>query len=194
MIPPLSFNTADLAQNGFWVFGYGSLMWRPGFTYCEQSPARLEGWHRALCLYSVRHRGTPEAPGLVLGLDEGGECTGIAFKVAPEHAVATYAYLHERELQMPVYLEETHPLTLADGQRVEALVYTMNRAHPNYAAGLSRADIMRFVRQGVGESGRCLDYVRDTLTMLQQLGLEDTELGWLAEALPPVPPEPKSGA
>ena len=82
----------------FWIFGYGSLMWRPGFDYVERHAAWIEGYHRALCVYSHVHRGTPERPGLVMGLDAGGDCRGVAFLVAPERRDATLAYLRAREL------------------------------------------------------------------------------------------------
>ncbi len=95
----------DFADGDLWVFGYGSLIWNPGFAFVEQVPARLIGEHRSLCIYSLVHRGTPEKPGLVLGLDRGGACQGIAFRVAPEHRDATVAYLREREQVTSVYRE-----------------------------------------------------------------------------------------
>src|ERR1700710_3303101 len=88
---------ADFSKGDLWVFGYGSLMWRPDFEFIEKVPARLVGEHRALCVYSFVHRGTPEKPGLVLGLDRGGACRGIAFRVAQNNRAATVGYLRERE-------------------------------------------------------------------------------------------------
>src|SRR2546421_11293351 len=93
----------DLSKGDLWVFGYGSLMWRPGFDFVEQVPARLIGEHRALCVYSFVHRGTPEKPGLVLGLDRGGACRGIAFRVAEQNREATIAHLRAREQVTSVY-------------------------------------------------------------------------------------------
>src|SRR5436305_15171687 len=87
----------DFSKGDLWVFGYGSLMWRPGFEFVERVPARLIGEHRALCVYSFVHRGTPEKPGLVLGLDRGGACRGVAFRVAAEHRASSVGYLRERE-------------------------------------------------------------------------------------------------
>src|SRR5690349_2563312 len=87
----------DFPDSDLWVFGYGSLIWKPGFEFVEQRPARLIGEHRSLCIYSMVHRGTPEKPGLVLGLDRGGACQGVAFRVARKQRDATVAYLRERE-------------------------------------------------------------------------------------------------
>ena len=122
-----------------WVFGYGSLMWRPGFAFIEQAPAALIGAHRSLCIYSFHHRGTPESPGLVLGLDEGGACRGVAFRVAPERRDATLAYLREREQVTDVYVEAIRPVSLLDGsgRELEALCYIVDRGHPQYAGRLS---------------------------------------------------------
>ena len=104
-MPAKILSEAGLSKGDLWVFGYGSLMWRPGFEFIEQVPARLIGEHRALCVYSFVHRGTPEKPGLVLGLDRGGACRGIAFRVAAKHAPHTVAYLRAREQVTTVYRE-----------------------------------------------------------------------------------------
>lgn len=166
-----------------WIFGYGSLMWRPGFEHVERIPALLYGAHRSLCVYSIRHRGTREKPGLVLGLDQGGSCQGIAFRVAAENAAKTHAYLTEREQSHYVYREQLRPIRLADGRRVQALAYVTDRKHGNYARGLSRDQLLDLIRQGRGESGTCRDYVLSTLAMLKELGIEDHALSWLEGAL-----------
>src|SRR3954469_3044124 len=119
---------AELSRTDLWVFGYGSLMWRPGFDFVEQVPARLIGEHRALCVYSFDHRGTPEKPGLVLGLDRGGACRGVAFRVAADRREATIAYLRAREQTTNVYREVMRSVWLEDNprQRVSAVAYVVD--------------------------------------------------------------------
>jgi glutathione-specific gamma-glutamylcyclotransferase len=119
-----------------WVFGYGSLMWRPGFAVAESAPALLKGAHRALCVYSVVHRGTHSEPGLVLGLDRGGACKGMAFRVAAGAEEATLAYLREREQVTDVYVEAVRPIRLLDGSGrvLKALTYLVDRTIPNMPA------------------------------------------------------------
>lgn len=165
------------------MFGYGSLMWRPGFSYAERVPGLLRGAHRALCVYSFRHRGTREAPGLVLGLDHGGACQGIAFRVPAAEVEATYAYLTEREQLNKVYHEAFRPVRLQDGRVVRALAYVVNRQHPQYARRLDHGRVLEFVLQGHGESGSCRDYVLNTLASIRELGIRDHALDWLDEAL-----------
>ena len=135
----------ELSENDLWVFGYGSLMWRPGFEFIEQVPARLIGEHRALCVYSFDHRGTPEKPGLVLGLDRGGACRGIAFRVAARQREETIAYLRGREQTTNVYREVMRSVWLENEarQRVSALTYVVDRGHVQYAGRLSMADQLR---------------------------------------------------
>jgi glutathione-specific gamma-glutamylcyclotransferase len=173
-------------QNGhedLWVFGYGSLMWKPGFVFEERVPARLFGAHRALCVYSFHHRGTPECPGLVMGLDRGGSCHGMAFRVAAAQAEETRAYLTAREQINYVYRDVMHPLRLADGRKVHALTYLMDQKSAQYAGRLDHATILRFIRQGHGESGACTDYVLNTIEALAGLGIHDHGLDWLKSAL-----------
>jgi cation transport protein ChaC len=170
-------------QRDFWVFGYGSLMWRPGFDYIERVPARLIGEHRALCVYSFVHRGTPEKPGLVLGLDQGGACHGVAFRVEAALSEATVRYLRERELVTAVYLERMAPVTLDDGRRVSALTYLADRAHGQYAGPMPREGLLELVKQGFGRSGSNAEYVLNTRDHLRGLGIVDAELEWLADQL-----------
>ena len=170
-------------SDDLWVFGYGSLMWRPGFPFIERRRAHLHGYHRSLCIFSHVHRGTPEAPGLVLGLDRGGRCRGIAFRVAPENAETTIAYLREREQATAVYLERHVRVHLDDGRRVPALTFVADRRHPQYAGRLPEADLMRLVRQGVGLSGANPDYVRATHEHLVEIGVSDPILARIAAAL-----------
>jgi cation transport protein ChaC len=168
-----------------WVFGYGSLMWRPGFEFSEQAPAALIGAHRSLCIYSFHHRGTEAHPGLVLGLDEGGACRGVAFRVAPEHRDATTQYLREREQVTDVYVESMRPVSLLDGsgRELEALCFMVDRGHPQYAGRLSLERQAQLVRQAVGLAGANIDYVLNTVRHLEEAGIHDVELMALAARL-----------
>ena len=176
---------AELSKGDLWVFGYGSLMWRPGFEFIERVPARLIGEHRALCVYSFVHRGTPEKPGLVLGLDRGGACRGIAFRVAEKHRAATMAYLREREQVTSVYREVMRSVWLENEarQRVSALAYVVDRSHVQYAGRLSVAEQLRHVRQGHGQSGVNREYVLSTVAAIEAEGFRDHQLHQLAMML-----------
>ena len=169
----------------FWVFGYGSLMWRPGFEFLDSTPAKLTGLHRALCVYSFVHRGTPEKPGLVLGLDRGGACKGIAFRVAEKNREATVQYLREREQVTSVYLEAYRLVDLLDGstRRVRALVFCVDRGHVQYAGKLSLEQQLHLVRSAHGRSGANPDYVVSTVEALEALGIRDHDLHYLAQSL-----------
>lgn len=172
-------------KGDLWVFGYGSLMWRPGFDFVERAQARLIGLHRALCVYSHVHRGTPERPGLVLGLDRGGACRGIAFRVAEANRAATIQYLRDREQVTSVYLEVERVITLQQpGEpRVRAVTYIADRGHTQYAGRLSRDEQLHLVRQGHGHSGANRDYVRNTVAAIEEQGFRDAGLHWLASHL-----------
>jgi len=176
---------AEHATGDLWVFGYGSLMWRPGFGYLERVPARLIGLHRALCVFSFVHRGTPERPGLVLGLDRGGMCRGIAYRVAAAARATTIDYLRAREQVTSVYLETMRQIELEDHarRRVRALCYIVDRSHAQYAGRLTLAESLHHVRQGHGQSGPNRDYVLETVRALEALGYRETDLHLLAEQL-----------
>jgi len=168
-----------------WVFGYGSLIWRPGFDHLERVQARLIGAHRGLCVYSHVHRGTPEKPGLVLGLDIGGACRGVAYRVAKKKRAETIAYLRAREQATSVYRETLRSVTLLGEpeRRVDALVYTVDRGHKQYAGRLDLTTQLHLVRQGHGKSGPNREYVLSTVHSLEELGLYDRDLHLLAEKL-----------
>jgi cation transport protein ChaC len=170
------------SDSDLWVFGYGSLMWRPGFDFVEQVPARLIGEHRALCVYSFDHRGTPEKPGLVLGLDRGGACRGIAFRVAAKQRAKTIAYLREREQTTGVYHEVMRSVWLENAarDRVSALAYVVDRGHVQYAGRLSLTEQLHFVKQGHGRSGANRDYVLSTVKAIEAEGFRDAQLHRLA--------------
>ena len=176
---------AETTKGDLWVFGYGSLMWRPGFEFIEQVPARLIGEHRALCVYSFDHRGTPEKPGLVLGLDRGGACRGVAFRVAARQRGETVEYLRSREQTTNVYREVMRSVWLEDEarQRVSALAYVVDRGHVQYAGRLSLADQLRYVQQGHGRSGNNRDYVLSTVASIEKQGFRDPQLHQLAALL-----------
>jgi cation transport protein ChaC len=173
------------AAEDLWVFAYGSLMWRPDFPFVERLEARLVGAHRALCVYSFVHRGTPEQPGLVLGLDRGGTCRGIAYRVTAAARADTVAYLRAREQVTSVYRECLRPVRLKreHDARVQALCYMVDRGHAQYAGRLSLEQQLHHVRQGHGQSGANRDYVIATVAALEQLGYRETELHLLADRL-----------
>jgi glutathione-specific gamma-glutamylcyclotransferase len=184
-MPAKILSEAELSKGDLWVFGYGSLMWQPGFAFMEQVPARLIGEHRALCVYSFDHRGTPEKPGLVLGLDRGGACRGIAFRVAAKQRNDTVAYLRGREQTTNVYREVMRSVWLENQarQRVSALAYVVDRGHVQYAGRLSLAEQLRYVQQGHGRSGNNRDYVLSTVKSIEKQGFRDKPLHQLAAML-----------
>lgn len=176
-----------------WVFGYGSLMWNPGFSYAEAHQARLTGYHRAFCVYSIHYRGNERRPGLVLGLDRGGVCDGIAFRLAPETAAATLAYLRERELIYGVYRQALVPVELAhdahplgDRRSVRAIAYLAERAHPAYAGSLPLVRVAHMIRGAAGRAGTNLDYVLSTRRHLVSLGIREPQIDRIVTLLGPL--------
>jgi glutathione-specific gamma-glutamylcyclotransferase len=182
LMPAKTMPEVELSKGDLWVFGYGSLMWRPGFEFIEQVPARLIGEHRALCVYSFDHRGTPEKPGLVLGLDRGGACRGIAFRVAAKHRSSTVEYLRGREQTTNVYREVMRSVWLENEprERVSALTYVVDRGHVQYAGRLPLTEQLRHVIQGHGRSGNNRDYVLSTVKSIEAQGFRDSQLHQLA--------------
>ncbi len=163
-------------EQDLWIFAYGSLMWRPDFDWVESVRARLYGFHRALCLYSHHHRGTAERPGLVLGLDRGGSCVGLCFRIAAPARAATLDAVRRRELITGVYVEIAAPVRLADGRRPAALTYVARRDHGQYAGALPLAEVARLVAQGHGAGGPNADYLRNTVAHLADMGIRDDRL------------------
>lgn len=163
-------------MNDLWVFGYGSLIWQPGFDHEERCKARLAGYRRSLCVRSHVHRGTPERPGLVFGLDRGGSCVGMAFRVAHENRAAVTAYLRNRELITHVYRELSLPVRLFDGRRVQALAFVVDRGHAQYAGTMTVEHAAHLVARAHGRSGANVDYVVSSLKEIHGLGLRDS---WL---------------
>ncbi len=171
-------------MNQYWIFGYGSLMWNPGFQYVSRCEAQIEGFHRSLCVYSVHHRGTAERPGLVLGLDDGGTCRGVAFEIAPDKWDETLSYLRAREQISMVYREISQPIELIETkQKTEAVVFVADRNHAQYAGKLSHQELLRHVLQGEGQYGRCIDYVMSTLSHLRGMSIHDEGLEALGREL-----------
>lgn len=167
-------------MSDFWVFGYGSLMWKPGFESIEQRPARMFGVHRALCVYSWVHRGTRDKPGLVLGLDTGGSCRGVAFKVAGQARDKTIDYLRRREQVTGVYKEAWRRIVLENGRPQTALVYVADRRNEQYAGALDIHEQARLIAAGRGQSGANVDYVLSTVESLRAERIHDHHLEALA--------------
>ncbi|MCW5744900.1 MAG: gamma-glutamylcyclotransferase [Alphaproteobacteria bacterium] len=177
-------STAPIAARPDWVFAYGSLMWNPGFATPRSLPARLPGWHRAFCIRSEHYRGTREKPGLILGLLPGGVCRGMVHRLPADDYARVRTYLWDREiLNDGVYLETVRPVILADGTRIEALVYLANRSHLQYAGKLPHAEAARLIRQGVGATGRNLDYLVNTVEQLEAHGFRNPSLHALLDAV-----------
>ena len=168
-------------DQGYWVFGYGSLVWQPGFPYARREIARMEGFARSFCMRSIHHRGTVEDPGLVLALDraDGAFCDGVAFYVAPEHGSGTIAYLRERELISSAYLEQEHDIVLQSGDRVPAVCYVIDADHDQYCGGLPLEEQAGIIAQAVGGRGPNTEYLYNTALHLRELGIEDSDLSWL---------------
>ena len=172
-----------MSEEPNWVFGYGSLIWRPGFEFEESADALLTGYHRDMCITSVVHRGTPEVPGLVSGLKPGGSCHGRAYRIAGTHWPDVISYLDKRELVNDVYLRISHDIALEDGRWVQAWCYVADTEHHQYAGNLSVVDRVQLVKQGIGPEGTSLEYLRGIVAHLDELGLDDPLLhGLLSRA------------
>ena len=158
-----------------WFFAYGSLMWDPGFDHEEVLPALLRGYHRAFCVHSEVYRGTPERPGLSLGLDRGGSCRGLAFRVAQPNRVAAAAYLEKRELVEDIYFCRRVKLTSAAGG-LDAHAFIVNRRHAIYAPRQPLDDMARIIAGAAGEFGTNRAYLANTVAHLDALGIADGPL------------------
>lgn len=158
-----------------WVFAYGSLMWRPGFDFIEQRPARLAGFRRRACIYSRHHRGTPQRPGLVLGLDTGDGCAGIAFRFDPKNRSEVIEYLDERELVGYAYRPMILPVDVPDG-RVDAYTYVADPEHHGYAGALPEDKAADIIMRAQGVSGLNRDYLMNTVQKLAEFGVAEPDL------------------
>lgn len=170
-----------MTHQSLWVFGYGSLMWNPGFPVAERRIARLDGWHRSFCMRSIHHRGTVEDPGLVLALDpaERACCHGLGFRVEVGAEEQTIAYLRERELISSAYLETEQPIVVEGGAELRALTYVIDPEHEQYCGGLPLDEQAEIIARAVGGRGPNTEYLFNTAQHLAQLGIEDAELSWL---------------
>ena len=166
-----------------WIFGYGSLMWDPGFPHAEKLPAILEGYHRAFCVYSHHYRGTTEQPGLVLGLNLGGKCRGIAFRISSEALHEIITYLDERELIGYAYKPKRLPITFDDGTSVLAHTYIADQSHPHFAGSLSNGRSADLIISAKGAAGTNRDYALNAIRALEANGVVDTYLQSLLERL-----------
>jgi cation transport protein ChaC len=172
----------DLPRGDLWIFGYGSLMWSPGFRASQQSAALARGYHRAMCILSHRYRGTPDKPGLVMGLCRGGSCWGMAFRVPAVRVRRVLAMLWRREMLNRVYKPKLIPVMVAPrgrggrAKRLRALAFVADTAHRQYVGELDLHGRARLVAQGIGERGHCVDYIRNTLEHMLTLGLNDPHL------------------
>ena len=175
---------AFAGPHDLWLFGYGSLMWRPELPFAERLRARVTGWHRAFCVASTHHRGSERRPGIVLGLDKGGSCEGIAYRIAGADVAATLAYLRKRELIYGVYREAQVQARIAGGpgRDVTALAYVVERRHPSWLGRLTLAEQALMIRGAEGVSGNNLDYLINTVQHLASLGIDEPVLDRLAAA------------
>lgn len=190
----LSLNTAlhDVrAGEDVYLFGYGSLMWNPAFHYSDARPATIRGWHRRFCLSSTVGRGTPQQPGLMLGLDRGGSCRGVLFRVAADGARDELRLVWRREMATGVYRARWVDAQF-DGGRARAITFVVNHAHPRYLRGLTMPEMVRFVRTGRGHLGSCEAYVDALLAQLAAMSVRDAGMERLRAALGKSPGAPAS--
>ena len=170
-------------QDHFWIFGYGSLMWNPGFDFLRSHRARVNGLHRSPCIYSWEHRGTRSKPGIVLGLDRGGACVGSAFKISRSIEADVMAYLRARELITNVYLESNRKVILDTGDTIRAVTYIVDRNHEQYAGRLGHDDLFAHIKSASGKSGPNDRYFLDTAAQLKKMGIRDSLMENLAQSL-----------
>jgi len=163
-------------DDAFWVFAYGSLMWKPGFRPVETQPATVFGYHRAMCVTSYHYRGTRDNPGLVLGLDRGGSCHGLALRVAKSRVKPVIEMLDKRELLSHVYAPRVLQAVLGDGRRVSVYAYVVQRDHPQYAGGLANKTVIARIRKAVGSNGSAHDYLANTVAHMDAMCLCDRGL------------------
>jgi cation transport protein ChaC len=166
-----------------WLFGYGSLLWKPACEVAESRVGKVRGWHRAFCIRLPRFRGTPDRPGLMMGLDRGGQCRGMVFRLPPDQVRTSLGVLFRRE--MIVKPSSNLPPWLAvetDEGPIRALGFVTNRRSPRYAGKLAPDDVAEIVATAAGHWGSCAEYLRETVARLEELGIRDRNL-WRLQAL-----------
>lgn len=173
----------DAAQD-LWVFGYGSLIWNPAFEFAEKRLALLRAWHRRFCLKMLVGRGTPETPGLMLALDHGGACKGVAFRIAAEKVRGELGILWQREMFGGAYHARWVCLEAVEGIKIQAVTFVVNREHPRYLKDLSVEETAALIATGRGEFGSSREYLENTVEYLRELGLRDAGLSRIVAALP----------
>jgi cation transport protein ChaC len=158
-----------------WVFGYGSLIWNPCFHFVERRVVTVPGWHRRFCLWTSIGRGTPDRPGLMLGLEPGGSCRGVAFRIAEAEVESELDIVWRREMVTAAY-RPTWVSARGEGGSVRAIAFTINRDHPRYAGRLDEARIVEALATAAGPVGACCDYLFNTVAHLEELGVRDRRL------------------
>lgn len=169
-------------RDDVWVYGYGSLVWRPEFEFVERRPALLHGYHRSLCLWSRVNRGTPERPGLVFGLDVGGSCRGVVYRISAAHVPHTLTELWKREMPSGAYIPKWLHCS-AEPEGVRALAFVMDREKDAYVSGLSQDQLVAIIRDACGIYGPCTEYVVETAQALETAGIRDQKLAALVRRL-----------
>lgn len=170
-------------RSDVWVFAYGSLIWRPEFEFVEKQPARLMGYHRSLCLWSRINRGTPDNPGIVFALDEGGECEGVAYKVAADQVKATFPALWQREMPSGAYNPRWVECQTANQQTVSALTFIINPLTDAYVPSMPLEQLRHVIHRAHGLNGPCIDYVLQTAQALKRANIADSKLEHLVQYL-----------
>ena len=163
-----------------WLYGYGSLIWNPAFHFSERALATINGYHRRFCLWTHLGRGSPECPGLMLGLDRGGSCKGVAFRLTPAQIAEELPLVWRREMVTAAYRPHWLNGRVAD-RPARILAFTINREHDRYGGGLGMEDIARAIARAEGPLGRCSEYLFNTFEHLRELGIDDRGLDHLCQ-------------
>ncbi len=171
---------ASAPSKDIWVFGYGSLIWNPAFHFVERRIGTIHGYHRRFCLWTTLGRGSPDCPGLMLGLDRGGSCRGVVLRIAPEHVESELDVLWRREMVSNAYVPTWVRTTTEEGD-VYAIAFTINRGHERYAEKMSDEKAAEVIARAAGRIGPCRDYLLNTVEHLDQLGIHDRAMKRLAE-------------